>query len=262
MANLIRIKQIDQPELSGYVVSVTDQSYYPVGNPSGYLSSVASDPDFISLSGDLGNTGVILDSKITSLSGTSANLVVATGAFLQGQITSLSGDLNVTNANLSTVSGLSQSAITLVTGLDYEVSGVISGEVAGLNATITGTSGVLFSQISTVSGNLNSRVTSLETSLAASGSNFLDLASNNQTVSGTKVFTNRIGFKQIDLLPFSGNYSNPGGQHEILFTQFTEDYSFAASGYGTLTGDLFVTKIMHPNNVELIISSMIYTGNY
>lgn len=262
MANLIRIKQIDQPELSGYVVSITDQNYYPVGNPSGYLSSVASDPAFISISGNLANTGVILDSKITSLSGTSATLVANTGSLLQGQISSLSGDLNATNANLITISGLSQSAITLVTGLDYEVSGVISGEVAGLNATITGVSGVLFSQISTVSGNLNSRVTSLETSLSASGSNFVDLTSNNQTISGSKAFTNRIGFKQIDLLPFSGNYSNPGGQHEILFTQFTEDYSFPASGYGTITGDLFVTKIMHPNNIELIISSMIYTGNY
>jgi hypothetical protein len=262
MANLIRIKQIDQPELSGYVVSITDQNYYPVGNPSGYLSSVASDPAFISISGNLANTGVILDSKITSLSGASAALVANTGSLLQGQISSLSGDLNATNANLITISGLSQSAITLVTGLDYEVSGVISGEVAGLNATITGVSGVLFSQISTVSGNLNSRVTSLETSLSASGSNFVDLTSNNQTISGSKAFTNRIGFKQIDLLPFSGNYSNPGGQHEILFTQFTEDYSFPASGYGTITGDLFVTKIMHPNNIELIISSMIYTGNY
>lgn len=262
MANLIRVKQIDQPELSGYIIDVTDQSYYSATNPSGYLSSVTSDPSFIALSGDLSNTGVVLDSKITSLSGYTNSLVNSTGAFLQAEIDSLSGDLNVTNANLSTVSGLSASAISLVTGLEFEVSGVISGEVAALNSEITGVSGFLSDQIDAVSGNLNSRVVTLENTFAASGSNFVDLASNNQTVSGTKSFTNRIGFKQIDLLPFSGNYSNPGGQHEILFTQFTDNHTFTASGYGTLTGDLFVTKIMHPNNIELIISSMIYTGNY
>ena len=42
MANLVRLKQIDQPELSGYIVGVTDPKYYPVGNPSGYLSSISS----------------------------------------------------------------------------------------------------------------------------------------------------------------------------------------------------------------------------
>lgn len=262
MANLIRIKQIDQPELSGYITDVTNQSYYPASNPSGYLSSVASDSNFIALSGNLNNTGVILDNKITTLSGFGVTLVNNTGNFLQTEIVSLSGYVDATNANLSTVSGLASSAISLTTGLQYETSGVISGEVSGLNATITGVSGVLFGQISTASGNLNSRVTSLENTFTASGSNFLDLASNNQIVSGAKSFTNRVGFKQIDILPYTGNYSNPGGQHEILFTQFVDNYTFAASGYGTLTGDLFVTKIMHPNNVELIISSMIYTGNY
>jgi len=262
MANVIRIKQIDQPELSGYILDVTDQNYYPAANPSGYLSSVASDPDFIALSGDLNNTGIVLDNKINTLSGFTVSLVNSSGAFLQSEILSLSGDLNATNANLTTVSGLAISAIALTTGLDFDVSGVISGEVSKLNSTITGVSGYLSSQTASVSGIFNSRVTTLENTFATSGSNFLDLASNNQIVSGSKSFTNRIGFKQIDILPYSGNYSNPGGQHEILFTQFTEDYTFAASGYGNLTGDLFVTKIMHPNNIELIISSMIFTGNY
>lgn len=262
MANLIRIKQIDKPELSGYITDVTNQSYYSASNPSGYLSSVISDPNFIALSGNLNNSGVILNNEIISLSGVVVSLVNDSGTLLQSEIVSLSGDLNTTNANLATVSGLTSSAISGLSGLQYQTSGAISGEISGVNSTITGVSGALFSQISTVSGNLNSRVVSLENTFAASGSNFLDLASNNQVVSGAKSFTNRVGFKQIDILPYSGNYNNPGGQHELLFTQFSQNYSFAASGYGTLTGDLFVTKMMHPNNIELIISSMIYTGNY
>ena len=113
-----------------------------------------------------------------------------------------------------------------------------------------------------VSGNLGSRISTLETNFATTGSNFVDLNSNNQTIEGSKTFNNKIGFKQIDILPYAGNYSNPGGQHGILFTQFIDNYSFTASGLGTITGDAFVTKIMQPNNIECIISSIIYTGSY
>jgi hypothetical protein len=31
---------------------------------------------------------------------------------------------------------------------------------------------------------------------------------------------------------------------------------------GTRAGDVFITKIMQPNNIECIISSIIYTGSY
>ena len=262
MANLIRLKQIDKPELSGYVIDVTDGSYYPIDNPSGYISSVASNSAFITLSGNLISTGYNLNAQDLALSGTLTSLVNATGVNLQDKINSLSGVVIDTISDLSTVSGLASNAIYLTTGLDYKVSGAISGQTATINATITGTSGVLNTKISNVSGNLNSRISVLETNFATTGSNFLDLNSNAQVVAGSKTFNNRTSFKQIDLIPYTGNYSNPGGEHQIVFTQFIEDYAFAASGYGIATGDLFVTKIMQQNNTECIISSIIFTGSY
>ena len=262
MANLIRLKQIDKPELSGYVIDVTDGSYYPIDNPSGYISSVASNSAFITLSGNLISTGYNLNAQDLALSGTLTSLVNATGVNLQDKINSLSGVVIDTISDLSTVSGLASNAIYLTTGLDYKVSGAISGQTATINATITGTSGVLNTKISNVSGNLNSRISVLETNFATTGSNFLDLNSNAQVVAGSKTFNNRTSFKQIDLIPYTGNYSNPGGEHQIVFTQFIEDYAFAASGYGMATGDLFVTKMMQQNNTECIISSIIFTGSY
>jgi len=215
MANVIRIKQIDQPELSGYILDVTDQNYYPAANPSGYLSSVASDPDFIALSGDLNNTGIILDNKINTLSGFTVSLVNSSGAFLQSEILSLSGDLNATNANLTTVSGLAISAIALTTGLDFDVSGVISGEVSKLNSTITGVSGYLSSQTASVSGIFNSRVTTLENTFAASGSNFLDLASNNQIVSGSKRTLNQLLAIPSDFGGYSSGSTTIASLHKV-----------------------------------------------
>lgn len=262
MANLIRLKQIEQPELSGYILDVTDGSFYESSNPSGFISSVSSDAAFAALSGNLISTGYALYTQDLAISGNLASSTQATGVILQNKIDSLSGVVIDATYDLATVSGLADSAIYLVTGLDYKTSGVISGEVATLNATITGTSGVLNDTILNASGNLNSRVTNLESNFATTGSNFVDLNSNDQIIEGSKTFNNRISFKQINIIPFSGNYSNPGGQNQIIFTQFIDNYSFAASGYGMATGDLFVTKMMQQNNTECIISSIIFTGSY
>lgn len=262
MANLVRIKQLDQPELSGFVLDVTDQSYYPSSNPSGYISDLSSENDFIVLSGNLINTGSNLVSSIQSAQTSLSGFVVSTGAFLNSRIDSVSGDLVATNLDIYTLSGDVQSTINSFSGFKIEVSGSISGEVSGLNISINQASGTLNTKIDNVSGNLNSRIVILENNFALTGSNFVDLDSNNQVIEGSKTFNNKIGFKQIDILPFSGNYSNPGGQHGILFTQFIDDFSFTASGLGTVTGDAFVTKIMQPNNIECIICSIIYTGSY
>jgi hypothetical protein len=262
MANLVRLKQLDQPELSGFILDVTDQSYYPSNNPSGYISELSSDSDFIVLSGNLTNTGSSLVSLIQSTQTSLSGFVVSTGTFLNSRIDSVAADLVTTNLDVYTVSGDVQSTINSFSGFKLEVSGSISGEVSGLNISINQASGVLNTKINNVSGNLNSRITNLEDNFALTGSNFVDLDSNNQIIEGSKTFNNKIGFKQIDILPFNGNYSNPGGQHGILFTQFIDNFAFTASGLGTITGDAFITKIMQPNNIECIISSIIYTGSY
>jgi len=193
MANLVRLKQLDKPELSGYILSVTDENYYPSNNPSGYISDISSDSDFIALSGNLNTTGSNLLSGINSSGAALSGLIISSGSFLDLRIDTLSGNLNTTNANVSTVSGNAQYAINLITGYEVEVSGVISGEVSGLTDLITGTSGVLNTKINNLS---------------------------------------------------------------------IDNYSFVASGLGTITGDVFVTKLMQQNNVECIISSIIYTGSY
>lgn len=262
MANLVRLKQIDQPELSGYIVQVTDESFYPATNPSGFITSVSSDSSFILLSGNLNSTGASLNTKINTTSGALDTRLNNTGATLDTKIGTLSGNLLTTNSNLSVVSGIASAAASGVTGLNNAVSGALSGQLSYLEAEILATSGVLDTKISTVSGNLSSRVGSLESSFAATGGNFLDVSSNGQVVSGTKQFNSRTSFKQVNIIPYSGNYSNPGGQNQLFFTQINEDYGFYASGLGNITGDLFVMKIMQPNNIEVIFSSMIYTGSY
>ncbi len=262
MANLVRLKQIDKPELSGYIVETTNLKYYPIENPSGYLSSISSNSSFLSLSGQLITSSGLLNSKIDSASGALSGIISSSSGFLDSKIATLSGSLNSTDVSLSGVSTYAQSVYSLFTGFNPIVSGVISGERSSMTATVTGVSGQLNTKILDISGSINSRVNSLETSFALTGSHFLDLASNNQTVLGQKNFSNRVGFKQIDILPHTGNYTNPGGEHGILFTQLIDQNPFYVSGLGNITGDFFVTKMMQPNNIEYIISSAIYTGNY
>jgi len=72
MGNLVRIKQIDKPELSGYIKEVGDVNYYPATNPSGFISSVGQDADFLQLALDL-----------STLSGDLYTNLAATGATLQ-----------------------------------------------------------------------------------------------------------------------------------------------------------------------------------
>jgi len=262
MGNLIRVKQVDQVDFSGFVRQVGDPNYYPNNNPSGYISSVSSDASFIALSGNLNTVSGNLNSSLISTSGALSAQTQSTGSFLQSEVSSLSGQLFTTNVNLSTVSENVNYSISLTTGLQNEVSGIISGQTQSFNSGILSASGALDSKITNSSGLLSARISSLESSFSTSGSNFVDTTSNNQTISGSKTFSNRVGFNQIDILPYSGNYSNPGGQHGLLFTQFIDNKIFYASGLGTITGDFFVTKIMQPNNIECIISSMIYTGSY
>ena len=105
MANLIRLKQIDKPELSGYVIDVTDESYYPIDNPSGYISSVASNSAFITLSGNLISTGYNLNAHDLAVSGTLTSLVNDTGVNLKNKINTLSVVVINTISDLNTVSG-------------------------------------------------------------------------------------------------------------------------------------------------------------
>lgn len=268
MGNLIRLKQIDKPEVSGYIEQVGDSRYYSQSNPSGYISSVAANASFQELSGDLSAVSGDLYAKLAATGQTVSTNLASTGQTLDAKIDSLSGYVEVSNNNISIISGNVNTAELNSTGYAFNLVSNLSGDVTSLSGYVVNSDTSLSSQISNVNTNLSSRINSLEGVFAASGSNFVDLNSNNQTVVGQKNFEARTNFKLLNVVPVTGDYINPGGLNTYSYTQFTDDTTFFVSGIsgfesgGYMTGDLFVNKIVYPNNEEVIVSSFYYTGNY
>ena len=262
MPNLIRLKQIDNPELSGYVQQIGNAEYYSNTNPSGYISSVTQDSDFNQLEADFSTLSGNLNTSLSSTGSSLLNTIAATGSALNTKINNLSGYIEVSNSNLSALSGTVNYVQYLATGLDYSSNVTVSGNIINTSGYAASISGNLNTKIDTASGNLGARISSLENTFANSGSNFVDLNSNNQTINGEKTFDSKTSFKQINIIPVTGNYSNPGGLSNLLYTQFIDNNIFFVSGLGNITGDFFVTKLMHPNNIECIVSTVIYTGTY
>ncbi len=186
MGNLVRIKQIDKPELSGYIREVGDVNYYPTSNPSGYISSVNQDADFSQLALDVSTLSGDLYSDLAATGATLTYNLGSSGNTLNTKIDNLSGYVEVSNVKIATVSGNVDYAQYLATGLDYSSNVALSGNIIATSGYASGISGFLDSKITTTSGSLSSRITSLEGVFAASGSNFVDIYSNNQTVIGQK----------------------------------------------------------------------------
>lgn len=186
MANLIRRKQIDQPEFSGFIVEVGDSSYYPLSsNPDGYidaatLSSATGTLNSIinSASGNLDtkiqNSGVAANAYSDATSGVLSTRLSSSGSYLTGQITSLSG-------YTISVSGALNSSIT-------SASGTVSTKVDVA-------SGYLKSYTDTVSGSINNQIAT-----GSSATNVNSIASgNNFNFSGTKTFLSPITAQTINI---------------------------------------------------------------
>jgi hypothetical protein len=136
MANLIRKKQVDQVEFSGFIIEVADENYYPLStNPSGYVDQTVLtsatgtlNSSINSVSGVLNtkilNSGIAANAYTDAVSGVLSTRLSNSGSYLSGQITSLSG---------------------------YTVS--VSGN---LYASVTGSSGVVSAKVDTASGYLKS----------------------------------------------------------------------------------------------------------
>jgi hypothetical protein len=136
MANLIRKKQVDQVEFSGFIIEVADENYYPLStNPSGYVDQTVLtsatgtlNSSINSVSGVLNtkilNSGIAANAYTDAVSGVLSTRLSDSGSYLSGQTTSLSG---------------------------YTVS--VSGN---LYASITGSSGVVSAKVDTASGYLKS----------------------------------------------------------------------------------------------------------
>ena len=268
MANLIRLKQIDKPEFSGYVEQIGDAKYYLQSNPSGYISSISGDSYFLQLSGDVSSLSGDFSSDLATTGQTLSTNLNSTGQTLDTKIDTLSGYVEDSNADIATVSGNVNTAQTVSTGYAFSIGTDLSGDVSSLSGYVVTEDTSLNTKITSASGSLSSRISSLEGVFSNSGSSFVDLTSNNQTISGQKNFDARTNFKLINIVPVTGDYINPGGLNNYFYTQFSDDATFFVSGIsgfesgGYMTGDIFVNKMVFPDGEECIMSSNIYTGTY
>ena len=149
MANLIRRKQVDQTEFSGFIVEVGDDNYYPLSNnPSGYLDQAALDSatgtlssTINTVSGNLNttivNSGSAANSYSNGISGALSDRLSSTGNYLSTQTNSLSG-------YVISVSGNLYNNITGASGVVSVKVDVASGYLKSYTDT---TSGALYNQI-------------------------------------------------------------------------------------------------------------------
>ena len=119
MANLIRLKQIDKPEFSGYVEQIGDAKYYLQSNPSGYISSISGDSYFLQLSGDVSSLSGDFSSDLATTGQTLSTNLNSTGQTLDTKIDTLSGYVEDSNADIATVSGNVNTAQTVSTGYAF-----------------------------------------------------------------------------------------------------------------------------------------------
>ena len=144
MANLVRRKQVDQVEFSGFFVEVGDSEYYPlVGNPSGFLDQNAFNVSSGYLGSYINQVSGALDSRITAtgangkiysdlVSGGLDFRIFTNGQTLSGLINSLSGYAVLASGNLNstinTASGTLNTKITTTSGVLKTYSDTISGD--------------------------------------------------------------------------------------------------------------------------------------
>lgn len=186
MPNLIRRKQVDQLEFSGFFVEVGDVNYYPLSsNPSNFITD-----------GDLSTaTGQVY----VDLNATSGNL--NTSIILSGQASAAYSDLISGNisANLASTGSSLSSSITSLSGYVISVSGNITGQISNtsgvLNTQINVTSGDLKTYTNVVSGNLSSQISS-----SSSVANVNSIVSgNNFNFTGQKIFNSTISAPRVNL---------------------------------------------------------------
>jgi hypothetical protein len=229
MPNLIRRKQVDQTEFSGFFVEVGNVNYYPLtGNPSSFITnsnlSTATGQVNVNL---LAASGVLssqsIQYKIDSLnytdsaSGALSARLESTGSTLSGSINSLSGYVNTVSGDL--------------TGQIYATSGV-------LNTKINTSSGDLKTYINSVSGVLSAEIinnsTSGSASAIASGIDF--------QFSGAKKFVSPISVPRINLSGVSAPSEiaivASSGQVSIVGSAGTF-MSFVESGVGSSVNSLW-----------------------
>jgi len=186
MANLIRRKQIDQPEFSGFIVEVGDSNYYPLfSNPVGYVNQAT-----------LNSATGTLNSIINSVSGDLDTKIQNSGSAANGFSNDISGALstrlsNTGNSLLGEINSLSGYTVSVSGALN---STILSGSGA-VSTKVDVASGFLKSYTDTVSGSLNNQIAT-----GSSAANVNNIASgNNFNFSGTKTFLSPITAQTINI---------------------------------------------------------------
>ena len=229
MPNLVRRKQVDQTEFSGFFVEVGDVNYYPLDtNPSNFIDNAdlatATGQVYVDLnatSGNLNTTIILTGQNILaysdSISGALSTRLVDSGNSLTASINSLSGYVVSVSGNL--------------TGQLSQTSGV-------LNTKINTTSGDLKSYTNTVSGNLStqisstSSVTTVNSIVSGNNFNFTGQKIFNSTVSAPRVNLSGLAApSQIAIVASSGMVSIVGSSGTFM--------SFVETGIGSASNSLW-----------------------
>lgn len=240
--NLIRVKQLDQPELSGLVQNVIESNEFTLTyggtginiNNVGLITISGTDINFINgninISGDLTLNGTILNSGIRLAN---MNDLTATGSVLYTYINQLSGDFDTSGAILN-------SYINNLSG-DFNQTGAL------LNNYINDLSGVSVLRYG------NQTISGVKT--------FVDSIN----VSGTGIF-NSVDLNNIDILSLSGVdititsgnviLTNPVLAPNLVYNTGNQTISgvktFANSGIFSLAN---ATQLTLPNNPLSIVGS-------
>lgn len=228
--NLIRVKQLDQPELSGLVQNVIESNEFTLTyggtginiNNVGLITISGTDINFINgninISGDLTLNGTILNSGIRLAN---MNDLTATGSVLYTYINQLSGDFDTSGAILN-------SYINNLSG-DFNQTGAI------LNNYINNLSGVSVLKYG------NQTISGVKT--------FLD----NINFSGTGIF-NSLDLNNIDTLSLSGVDITITSGNVVLTNPVTAPNLVYNTGNQTISGVKNFSSLPKVNTTGVLLS--------
>lgn len=232
MGNLVRKKQVDQTEFSGFFVEVGNANFYPLStNPSSYATNAnltsATGQVYVDLNATSGNlntsiqqTGAAANAYSDNISGALSTRLVSSGTALEGDINDLSGYLNTVSGNLNT-------RINTASGT--------------LNTQIGTTSGDLVNYVNSVSGDISTEISNISTvtevDAIASGNNF--------NFSGVKIFNSEVKAHRI-------NFSGTAAANNITLVASNDEVSivgnqgtfvtYSETGVGSNSSSLFAVN--------------------
>jgi outer membrane murein-binding lipoprotein Lpp len=220
----IRLKQIDEVEISGYIISVTSGDFNSL---SGTVSGLTATGD--TLSGEYSNLVSlvnILSGQNTGISGRLSTIESEFDAFdtqinnFSGQVYQLSGEIVNLSNDLDLFSGDLVTAETDIATLNT-ITDTLSGRINTLSGDVLTATGVINTNISTLSG----RIDTTSGNLVATNITAAELSGSFNTISG-------------DLNSVSGDLNSVSGELNTFTGRYVNDYVLLldVSGSGVAGG--------------------------